>query len=67
MIHEFSSSRTDAGEQAKNARALEQFVASLPGAPSLGEGALVGPFRFEPSPYVPRAVEVFVGKVHESV
>lgn len=68
VVYEFSSPLTNAEKQKENAKALDAFVRLLPGSyggPEVGQ--LVGPIRFDASEQLTRAVDVYVGKVTETV
>jgi hypothetical protein len=68
VVYEFSSSLTSAKKQSENAKTLDAFVRLLPGS-SRGPdaGQLVGPIHFDASEPLPRAVDVYIGKVTETI
>lgn len=68
VVYEFSSSKTAAELQAKNARDLATFLSLLPVALTApGHGEVVGPIVLPASQWMSAPVELFVGKVVDQV
>jgi hypothetical protein len=65
-VYEFITRKTRAENHDSNAADLDAFVGLLPGGfTGVVPGQLVGPIRLTASAILPRAVELFIGKVQE--
>jgi hypothetical protein len=68
VVYEFSTAKTKAMNHKRNAAALDKFIRLLPGGHHGPEpGALVGPFQLFDGRFMPDAVELYIGKVLETV
>lgn len=68
VVYKFSTAKTKAKNHKRNAAALDEFVGLLPGGHHGPKpGALVGPFQLFDSRFMPAAVELYIGKVSETV